>query len=87
VNRIKELREQRSRLTQAELAKLLSVDETAVSRWENGTRPLTPVVIEKLSGIFKVSSWELFFDRRALRELGRPAADIKPIEEPIEETT
>ena len=68
--RIRELRE-RNHLTQAELAKLLDVDESDVSRWEGGKRPLSPAVIERLAAIFKVASWELFLDRRALRRMGR----------------
>lgn len=66
VNRIKALREQ-SRLTQKEVARLLDMDEATVSKLESGRRPLSPEVIERLAAIFKVGSWELFLDRRALR--------------------
>lgn len=68
-NRIREFRE-RAGLTQAELAKLVDTDEASLSRWENSARPLTPRVIEQFARIFKISSWELFFDRDALRRLG-----------------
>jgi len=67
-NRIRELREE-ARLTQAELAKLLDVAESDVSRWESGKRALSPAVIEKIAGVFKVGSWELFLGRRDLRRL------------------
>jgi transcriptional regulator with XRE-family HTH domain len=67
-NRIRELRE-RARLTQAELATLLEVSENDVSRWECSKRPLSPATIEKLAAVFKVGSWELFLDRKGLRQL------------------
>ncbi len=67
-NRIRYFRE-RARLTQGEIATLLGTDETSVSRWENGSRALTPQIIEKLSRLFKVESWELLMDRKALRRL------------------
>ena len=67
-NRIRELRE-RARLTQRELAVLLNVNESDLSRWEAGRRPLSPAVIEKIAGVFKVGSWELFMDRKGLRRL------------------
>ena len=66
-NRIRELR-QNARLSQTELAKLLDVDEACISRWEAGKRPLSPEVIERLARVFKVSSWELFLDRKRLRD-------------------
>lgn len=66
-NRIRELREQ-TRLTQGEVAKLLDVDESEVSRWETGRRALSPTVIDKLAAVFKVASWEVFFDRKGLRQ-------------------
>jgi DNA-binding XRE family transcriptional regulator len=67
-NRVRELRE-RARLTQAEVAKLLDVNESDVSRWESGKRPLSPAAIEKIAAVFKVRSWELFLDRNELRRL------------------
>jgi len=48
---------------------LLDVNESDVSRWESGKRPLSPAVIEKIAAIFKVPSWELFLDRKALRRV------------------
>ena len=67
-NRVRELREER-KLTQAELAKILDVDETAVCRWESGSRPLTPTVLARLAKVFKVESWEVLVDRDGLRRL------------------
>ena len=67
-NRIRDLREQR-KLTQAELAKLLEVDETAISRWESGARPLTPTVLARLAKVFKCETWEVLVDRNGLRRL------------------
>ncbi len=75
MNRIRYFRE-RARLTQAELATLIGTDETAVSRWESGARPLTPQIIEKLSRLFKCQSWELLVDRKGLRRLAE--TDAKP---------
>jgi len=75
-NRIRELRE-RARLTQRELAVLLNVNESDLSRWEAGKRPLSPAVIEKIAGVFKVGSWELFMDRKGLRRL-RADTDVMP---------
>jgi len=73
-NRIRKLREE-ARLSQAEIATLLHVDEASVSRWEGGSRPLSPAVIEKLAKIFKIPSWQLFFDRKGLRHLTSRSAD------------
>ena len=67
-NRIRELRG-RARLTQVELATLLGVSENDVSRWECSKRPLSPPTIDKLAAVFKVPSWELFLDRKGLRQL------------------
>jgi len=67
-NRIRELRLQR-KLTQTELGRLLEVDETAVSRWESGARPLTPTVLARLAKVFKCDTWEVLVDRDGLRRL------------------
>lgn len=60
-NRIKKLR-QRSRLTQKELALLVGLDETSVSRHESGHRALSADQIAKYASVFKVQSHELFID-------------------------
>jgi len=75
-NRIRDLREQR-KLTQAELALLVDVDETAVSRWESGARPLTPTVLARLAKVFKCATWQVFFDRKGLRRL-KADTDVMP---------
>ena len=67
-NRIRELRE-KANLTQREVAVLLDVDESDISKWEAGKRALTPGTIEKFAALFKVSTWELFLDRKGLRRL------------------
>lgn len=77
-NRIRYFRE-RAGLTQGELALLIATDETSVSRWESGARPLTPRVVERLAQIFKIQSWELLLDREGLRRLA-VRADQKPSE-------
>src|SRR5436305_651216 len=75
-NRIRDLRQQR-KLTQAELALLVDVDETAVSRWESGARPLTPTVLARLAKVFKCETWEVLVDRDGLRRfVGGP--DVMP---------
>jgi len=75
-NRIRDLREQR-KLTQAELALLVEVDETAISRWESGARPLTPTVLARLAKVFKCETWEVLVDRDGLRGLVRVSAGEK----------
>ena len=45
-NRLRELREAR-KLTQQEVAKLLDIDHTTVSRHESGSRDLSPEDIQK----------------------------------------
>jgi XRE family transcriptional regulator, fatty acid utilization regulator len=75
-NRIRELREQR-KLTQAELGRLLEIDETAVSRWESGARPLTPTVLTRLAKAFKVETWEVLVNRDGLRRLAAQPGDAR----------
>lgn len=59
-NRIKEQRE-KSRLTQRELALLMGIDFTTVSKHECGERGPTPEEIKKYAQVFKCQSYELFF--------------------------
>ena len=66
-NRLRELRETR-KLTQQEVAKLLDIDHTTVSRHESGSRDLSPEDIQKYARLYKVESYELFIDPRDLRE-------------------
>lgn len=58
-NRLRQQRE-KSRLTQKEVAKLLDVDFTTVSKHESGTRGLTSAEIAKYAALYKVQSHELF---------------------------
>ncbi|MFA9465327.1 MAG: helix-turn-helix domain-containing protein [Velocimicrobium sp.] len=55
MNRIKPLREERG-MTQAELGKLLSVKDAAISKYESEKVPLTAETILKLANIFSVST-------------------------------
>ena len=66
-NRLRELREAR-KLTQQEVAKLLDIDHTTISRHESGSRSLSPEDIQKYARLYKVESYELFIDPKDLRE-------------------
>ena len=54
MNRIKQLRQQKD-IKQEELARLLNVQRSAVSKYETGKVPLTDDTLGKLSEIFNVS--------------------------------
>ena len=49
--RLKELRKE-SKLTQEQLANYLKVDQTLITKLENGTRNLNVTLIEKLCSLF-----------------------------------
>ena len=66
-NRLRELRET-CKLTQQEVAKLLDIDHTTVSRHESGSRGLSPEDIQKYARLYKVESYELFIDPKSLQE-------------------
>ena len=66
-NRLRELREAR-KLTQQEVAKLLDIDHTTVSRHESGSRGLNPEDIQRYARLYKVESYELFIDPKDLQE-------------------
>ena len=66
-NRLRELREAR-KLTQQEVAKLLDIDHTTVSRHESGSRNLSPEDIQKYARLYKVESYELFINPKDLQE-------------------
>jgi len=55
MNRIKELR-QNMKINQEDLAKLLNVQRSVVSKYENGSVPLTDETLKKLSDYFEVST-------------------------------
>ena len=58
-NRLKEQRKA-SRLTMAEVAKVLEVTEATVSRHESGQRSLSGEMIEKYCELYKCEPSELF---------------------------
>lgn len=60
-NCLKSLREQRQ-LTQKEVAKLLDIDFTTVSKHEAGSRGLTETEITAYSKLYKVESYALFIE-------------------------
>lgn len=66
-NRLRELREAR-KLTQQEVAKLLDIDHTTISRHESGSRGLSPEDVQKYARLYKVESYELFIDPKDLQE-------------------
>ena len=55
MNRIKELRQERS-MTQAELGKYLNVQNTTVSMYERNERQIDPPTIKRLCKLFECSS-------------------------------
>lgn len=61
LNRLKELREQ-AKLTQGEVAKLLDLHHTTVSKHESMDRVLAPKDVEAYAKLYKVSSYELFLE-------------------------
>ncbi len=65
MNRIKELRKEKG-LSQAELAKALFVNQTAVSQWERGATMPSPNMLNTLADYFHVTTDYL---------LGRDASD------------
>ena len=60
-NKLKEQR-QRSRLSQAEVAKMLDITVAAVSRHENGNRQLSRDLATQYARLYKISAAELFVD-------------------------
>ena len=67
-NRLKVLRE-RSRLTQKEVAKILGVNDSIVSRHENSERSLTARYVRDYAQIYKVDTWEIFMDPQVYNEI------------------
>lgn len=60
---IKELRENK-KMTQDELADMIPIGRTAVSKWENGNSIPDPIVLIKLSEIFNVSINEILLGQK-----------------------
>lgn len=73
-NRLRELREAR-KLTQQEVAKLLDIDHTTVSRHESGSRDLSLEDIQKYARLYKVESYELFIDPKDLQGEGEAESE------------
>ncbi len=59
VNRLKELRKN-SKLTQEQMAQYLGIDQSMVTKIENGTRGLNVTLIEKICILFFCSEDYLF---------------------------
>ncbi len=60
-NRLRELRA-RVRLTQEEVAKIVDLHFTTVSKHESMTRPLSPKDVEAYAKLYKVDSYEIFME-------------------------
>lgn len=60
-NRLKELRAI-SRLTQEEVAKILDIDSTTISKHENGDRSLSNKDAIAYAQLYKVDTHELFIE-------------------------
>ena len=59
VNRLRELRKN-SKLTQEQMAQYLGIDQSMVTKLENGTRVLNVTLIEKICSLFCCSEEYLF---------------------------
>lgn len=53
--RIVDLREKRD-INQTELAKMIGLDKSKMSKIENGTRKVSPEELDKIADVFKVST-------------------------------
>lgn len=60
-NRLRALRD-RSRLTQAEVAKLLDIDITTVNKHESGARVPEAETLQRYARLYKVETHELFLE-------------------------
>lgn len=60
-NNLKTLRQDHG-LTQDSLGKMLGVDQTTVSAWENGTRKPSTQMMQHIEDIFGVNKEEIFFE-------------------------
>lgn len=64
-NRLRVLR-QRRKLTQAEVASLTSQALSTVNKHENGIRGLTALDIKRYAKVYRVETYEIFFDPEQL---------------------
>lgn len=58
-NRLRELREER-KLTQQEVAKILDITHSAVSRHESRDRAMSSRDIKRYANLYKVETYEIF---------------------------
>lgn len=72
MNRIKELRKEKG-LSQAELAKILFVNQTAVSQWERGATMPSPNMLNTLADYFHVTTDYLLGRDTKTAPAGEPA--------------
>lgn len=63
MERLKELRKSR-KITQTELANILNVEQTTVSKWENDKTMPDIEMLKKISGYFNVSISEIIEDEQ-----------------------
>lgn len=83
--RLKQLRKE-SKITQEQLAKYLDVDQTMITKLENGTRSLNLILLEKICNLFGCSDTYLLGDDEAyiplnfaFRSNGIQAEDLESI--------
>ena len=63
-NRLRELREER-KLTQQEVAKILDITHSTVSRHESQDRAMSPQDIKGYASLYKVETYEIFHEAEA----------------------
>ena len=78
MNRLKELRRER-RMQQEDIAKILNVTKTSISRYELGQRQLDPAMIDALCDLFGCTS-DYFLGRSNFRELAVCNEDAQLLE-------
>jgi len=83
--RLKQLRKE-SKITQSQLAKYLEVDQTMITKLENGTRSLNSTLIDKICSLFGCSEAYLMGEddvyiplNFAFRSSGIQADDLESI--------
>ena len=66
-NRLKEFREDRQ-LTQEEVAKIIGIDFTMISKHENMDRSIKEEDLKKYAKLYKVKTHEIFFNHQYFDE-------------------
>ena len=77
LSNLKKLRKAKG-VNQSELAKIMSVDQTTISKWENGERSVDSSVLDKLASFFCVS-----VDYILGRDEQNPSAKSKGVKIPV----